>query len=278
MACSYEDRILRVVKYIHDNPAGDLSLDRLADVAAMSRFHWHRVFHAMMGETCAEMVRRVRLHQASLLLAQGTDPVAEIATRVGYPTPQSFGRAFRAVYRMTPLAFRKQGVPLVALRHMKPEEFKVFDVKIEDRGALRLAGQHHAGSYMGIGAKFEELAATATTRGFWGQTVAMAGIYFHDPAEVPEEDLRSFAGFILKDEAAVPEGLEELGYMAGRVGVLTFKGPYSNMAEAYHYLYGRWLPESGEEAADAAPYEVYLNSPADTPAEDLLTQLCVLLK
>ena len=104
MAGSYEDRILRVVKYIHEHPAGDLSLDRLADVAAMWRFHWHRVFHAMMGETCVEMVRRVRLHQAALRLVQGTDPVAEIATQVGYPTPQSFSRAFRAAYGLTPLA------------------------------------------------------------------------------------------------------------------------------------------------------------------------------
>ena len=47
---SYEKRLLRVISYIHDNPAGDLSLDTLADVAAMSRFHWHRVFSAMMGE------------------------------------------------------------------------------------------------------------------------------------------------------------------------------------------------------------------------------------
>lgn len=278
MAGSYEDRILRVVKYIHEHPAGDLSLDRLADVAAMSRFHWHRVFHAMMGETCAEMVRRVRLHQAALRLVQGTDPVAEIASQVGYPTPQSFGRAFRAAYGLTPLAFRKQGVPLVALRQMKPEEFKVFDVKIEERDALRLAGWEHQGSYMGIGAKFEELAALATARGLWEKTCGMAGIYCGDPTEMPEEQLRSFAALILRDGQDLPEGLEERGYAAGRVAVLVFKGPYSNMAEAYQYLYGRWLPESGEEAADAAPYEVYLNSPADTPAEELLTQLCVLLK
>jgi phage tail sheath gpL-like len=37
MANSYEMRILRVLEHIRDNPAGDLSLDALADVAAMSR-------------------------------------------------------------------------------------------------------------------------------------------------------------------------------------------------------------------------------------------------
>ncbi|MEM9127216.1 MAG: AraC family transcriptional regulator, partial [Pseudomonadota bacterium] len=65
MATSYEDRVLRVLAYIHENPAGDLSLDALADVAAMSRFHWHRVFRALTGETCAQAVRRIRLHRAA---------------------------------------------------------------------------------------------------------------------------------------------------------------------------------------------------------------------
>ena len=62
---SYEDRLRRVIRYIYDNPAGDLSLDTLADVAAFSRFHWHRVFLAMTGETCAEAVRRVRATRAA---------------------------------------------------------------------------------------------------------------------------------------------------------------------------------------------------------------------
>ena len=45
----HTDRILRVIDYIHAHADEDLSLDQLADVAAFSRFHWHRVFAAIMG-------------------------------------------------------------------------------------------------------------------------------------------------------------------------------------------------------------------------------------
>lgn len=55
----YEVRLLRVLAHIHDHVDGDLSLDALADVACMSRFHWHRVFRAMTGETLADAVRRI---------------------------------------------------------------------------------------------------------------------------------------------------------------------------------------------------------------------------
>ena len=79
MASTYENRILRVLEYIHSNPAGDLSLDALADVAAFSRFHWHRVFHGMTGETLADAVRRIRLHRSACWLVQSEKPVAQVA-------------------------------------------------------------------------------------------------------------------------------------------------------------------------------------------------------
>ena len=53
-----ERRILRVLDHIHDHPAGDLSLDALADVAALSRFHWNRPFRAVTGGTASQAVRR----------------------------------------------------------------------------------------------------------------------------------------------------------------------------------------------------------------------------
>ena len=109
MAASYEDRILRVLAYIHDNPAGDLSLDRLADVAAMSRFHWHRVFRALTGETCAQAVRRIRLHRAAVWLVMGEMPVAQVAACAGYSNQDSFSRAFSDAYGSSPAAFRRDG-------------------------------------------------------------------------------------------------------------------------------------------------------------------------
>ncbi|WP_293450939.1 AraC family transcriptional regulator [Planktotalea sp.] len=58
---TYFDRIGRVSTYIHENLDAPLDLDTLADVAAMSRFHWHRVYRAVMGETVAQTVKRLRL-------------------------------------------------------------------------------------------------------------------------------------------------------------------------------------------------------------------------
>ncbi|MAM40935.1 MAG: hypothetical protein CL949_21070 [Erythrobacter sp.] len=93
----YAERIDRVVEHIQkrvsDGSAPDLA--ELADVAAMSPFHFHRVYRIMTGEAVGETVRRVRLaHSVPALAQQRT--IAEVAGDSGYATSQAFARAFKA--------------------------------------------------------------------------------------------------------------------------------------------------------------------------------------
>ncbi len=46
----------------------------------------------------------------------------------------------------------------------------------------------------------------------------------------------------------------------------------------YRELYGVWLPQSGEEAADRPPIELYVNSPRDVPPSEWLTEVFLPLK
>lgn len=274
---SYEDRLMRVLRYIHDNPAGDLSLDRLADVAALSRFHWHRVFHTMTGETCAQAVRRVRLHRAANLLLDHTAPVSTIAAKVGYENTRSFSRAFTGQYGLSPLAFRQKGGVLPPLPSNQPQVLAMYPVTIRTDPPRNIAGLPHRGAYARIGRSFDAVSAFAQTRGLWPKLGLMVGIYYDDPTATPESDLRSFAGAEWR-ENSLPEGLESAMLAGGRVAVLTFKGPYAQLQKGYDMLYGTWLSQSGELPDDAPCYELSLNSPLETPPESLLTEICLPLK
>lgn len=277
MSAAYENRILRVLDYIHDNPDGDLSLDQLADVAAMSRFHWHRVFNAITGETCAQAVRRIRLHRAASALVITTTPVAEISQSVGYPNLGSFSRAFTEAYGKSPAAFRKAGCHLPQRPDFKTGAYPMYPVTIREEPARRLVGLSHTGDYHLIGKKFEAFGALCQTRGLWPQISGVAAVYYDNPAEVAAADLRSFAGAVFSGDA-VPEGMEERHLDSGKVAVLTYKGPYSGISAAYQSLYGNWLPASGEEPADTPCYELYLNNPREVPPEELVTEICLPLK
>ncbi len=277
MATSYEDRVLRVLAHIHNHPADDLSLDALADVAAMSRFHWHRVFRAITGETCAQAVRRLRLHRAATWLVQSETPVPQIAADVGYPNLKSFARAFSEAYGSSPAAFRKAGQFLPAHPNFKTGGYPMHPVITRNEPARRVAALPHKGDYAKIGKSFEAFGALCESRQLWPHVGPMLALYLDSPEDVPQDQLRSFAGAEFRG-ADIPDGMEEWQIPGGKTAVLTYKGPYSGIHAAYHSLFGNWLPQSGEEPADQPCYEIYLNNPRETPPEELLTEICLPLR
>ena len=275
---SYDTRISRVIDYIYSNPSADLSLDCLADVAAMSRFHWHRVFSALTGESCAQIVRRVRMHRAAFWLVQTEWPLAKIAREVGYNNTQSFTRAFREVFDAKPLEIRAAQAQHVLTLRCKEGDEDMYEVKVEDAPERRLAAMAHVGAYNGVSKSYEKVAAVFTIRDLWKHARGMVGIYYDDPSTVPEAELRSYAAVELADDVVVPDPLEEVLIRGDESAVLVMQGAYTGLQEAYEWLYGQWLPQSGRMPADQPSYEVYLNSPMDTAPADLLTQIYVPLQ
>lgn len=269
----YEKRILRVLQYIYENPTGDLSLDNLADIAAMSRFHWHRVFLGLTGETCAQAVRRIRLHLSASMLCHSDMPVGEIAKNIGYPNSRSFIRVFSERYGLSPGVFRKMGSVAPFKSNLLAGETSMFNIDIIDAPKRRLAAIFHKGPYIGIAKHFETLATIAGSRGLWPQVKNVLGVYRDDPNAVAEKDLRSYAGFEVSDTFELMEETQELVLIGGAYAVLHYKGPYTSMQPAYNYLFGEWLANSGRELRDEPAYEVYLNSPSETKPDDLLTDI-----
>ena len=275
---SYDTRISRVIDYIYSNPSADLSLDCLADVAAMSRFHWHRVFSALTGESCAQIVRRVRMHRAAFWLVQTEWPLAKIAREVGYNNTQSFTRAFREMFDAKPLEIRAAQAQHVLTLKCKEGDEDMYGVKVEDAPKRRLAAMAHVGAYNGVSKSYEKVAAVFTIRDLWKHARGMVGIYYDDPSTVPEAELRSHAAVELADDVVVPDPLEEVLIRGDESAVLVMQGAYTGLQEAYEWLYGQWLPQSGRMPADQPSYEIYLNSPMDTAPADLLTQIYVPLQ
>ncbi|MEP6823943.1 MAG: AraC family transcriptional regulator, partial [Ramlibacter sp.] len=257
----YQERLGRVTAYIHDHLDGELDLDRLAEVAHLSPFHWHRVYHALHGETIAATVRRLRLHRATGYLATTALPVEQVARKCGYPNAQSFARAFRAAYAMSPTQYRAQGSHTVFLDAQAQPEAAGYTVEIREVPAVRLAGIVHNGSYMLVGKAFETAYTRMAAQGLARPEMRWLAVYDDDPFAVPEKQLRSRAGLSLPPGAMVLPPLETFTLGGGPCAVLRHRGPYATMRAAYQWLYGRWLVESGQRAADLPVFEEYLNHP-----------------
>lgn len=275
---SYEDRLNRVTDYIYEHLDEDIDLLRLADIACLSPYHWHRIYHAIRGETIAATVKRLRLHRAAGYLANTSKPLAEIAARSGYPNLQSFSRTFKATYGLPPAEYRRAGSHTKFAVPQTAKDNTMYDISLRDAGAVWAVGVDHVGSYMDVGRAFGRLYDCLGARGLFRPDMRMVGVYFDDPASVPEAELRSRACVTTAEPIPIEAPLVETPIAGGTFAVLLHKGPYADMRVAYNWLYGQWLPKSGREPGDAPVFEVYLNTPQDTAPTELLTEIWLPLK
>ena len=278
---SYGRRIARAMSHIADRPDRTPTLDELAATAAFSPCHFHRIYRVVAGETPAETLARARLSRAAAELLRSASPVAQIARRAGYGSAAAFTRAFRAAHGVPPAAYRARGgigFPVPIGGDPPEEKPNMFHVTLRDLPAMRLAAVRHTGPYHGIAAAFDRLQAWGAARGLVGPDTRFFGLYHDDPGSVPAERLRADAGFTVGPEASGEGEVAVLDVPASRVAVLRFRGPYAELECAYGWLYGEWLPASGEEPADLPGLEEYVNDPRTTPPPELLTDMMLPLK
>lgn len=280
----YASRVARAMAHVAADLDAPLDLARVAEVAAFSPCHFHRIFRLLAGETLAEHVARARLSRAARDLIEGRLPLARIARRAGYAGIPAFARAFRAAHGIPPAAYRARGgigrtLP-VHPTHDPEERDPMYAVRTETYPALRLAAIGHRGRYDEIGPVFDALQAWAAGAGLVGPGTRFFGRYFDDPKSVPAAALRSEACLTLPPGTVLPECapahlVEVPGFSAA---VLRFKGPYAEFEAPYDWFYGTWLPGSGREPADIPCMEEYLNDPRALPPSEWLTDIILPLK
>ena len=272
----YQRQLDVVTDYIYTHLDDDLSLEILAHVSGFSRYHWHRIYRAVRGETAAQTVRRLRLERAAAMLTETSWPVERIAWKAGFTGTEVFSRAFLRAYRTTPSRFRIGGRPASIDSPVTScgsgstssvSQDPAWAVRVETRRGYRLAVSEHRGSYMDIGRAFSRVKDRI------GAGNSMVAIYEDDPDAVPPADLRSAAGTVIDPDTRIPCDLVERTVPAGRYAIMRYVGPYSSMHVAYLWLYGQWLPSSGEEPRDHPIVEEYLTDPASTPPVDAVTDI-----
>ncbi len=274
----YGARMDRVTAYLFDHLDEALDLSRLAEIACLSPWHWHRIYHAMRGETIAAAVRRLRLARATAWLTHTDMPIAEVAAKSGLGGMESFTRMFRAAYGMPPAQYRREGSHR-RFDATNPKELNaVYDIEIRHLDPMQAAAVAHRGAYMEIGRAFEKLFGTLASRNLLAPGLRMIGIFYDDVASVPEGELRSRAAIVAPSALPGDPPLEAVTIAGGDYAVLRHKGPYADMKAAYEWLYGTWLPQSGREPGDAPCLEEYLNSPRDTKPAELISDIYLPLK
>ena len=286
-AGEYENRVNKALDFIQTHLYDEIDLNRLAQEACFSPYHFHRIFKAVVGETPSDYRERLRLEKAANMLIQLQDySVTEIALTTGFATPSTFARSFKKFYGVPAQSYRmnhwksdrKENPGNVEPKH--PEEFyPVKNIVIRNFPDRRIAFTRSRGGYgKNIGQAWNQLFRWAYARDLVRKETEFLGIPWDNPGVTETRNCRYYACI------TVPENVQGSGHVStmvlpgGKIAVYHFEGKDCDISRAYESLYGRWMPESGFLPDDRPGFESYIELPDDRPDRILRYDICIPVK
>lgn len=290
----YHARVQRVLAYIEAHLGKDLSVDVLSGVAAFSKFHFHRQFTAVVGMSVAKYVQALRLRRAARKLAYRTEEsILAIALDSGYDGPEAFARAFKKTFGQTPSDYRRQpswesngenGPEALQSLGTIREQFMTQttnsqDVTIITTEDTRVAVLTHRGDPRFMGDTLRRFIAWRKENGPHPSKSATFNIFHDDPEATDPAGFRmDICAAITSAVAPNDAGVVEALIPGGRCAVLRHVGTEDSFGAAARFLYGEWLPNSGEELRDFPLYCQRISFFPDVPEQDAMTDLFLPLR
>ena len=247
--------------FIESHLAGELSLDEIAGIAGISRFHMVRAFAAATGLSVMRYVRARRLSEAARALANGAPDILHVALDADYSSHEAFTRAFRDHFGVTPESVRaatcldhlKLQEPIVmnstALDHLKAPRFEtskpLLIAGISERCTHENGGAGIPNQWQRFNQKVDDIpdrigkvAYGVCCNGDDSGFDYIAGVEVADFSDLPREFAR----------VRIPEQ---------KYAVFTHAEHISTIRRTINTIWNHWLPISGLKAADAPSFERY---------------------
>jgi AraC family transcriptional regulator len=108
----YEVKILNSVNYIEENLCKQIKLNDIAKQSYFSEFYFHKLFRSIIGTSVMDYVRKRRLTEAAIDLSKTDEKITGIAFKYQFSSEESFSRAFRKMYGMSPRNYRNNKIQI----------------------------------------------------------------------------------------------------------------------------------------------------------------------
>lgn len=259
----------RAIEYIETHLDENIDLGDISREMGYSYYHMTRLFSAVLGEPVGRYISRRRLYRAAQQLVHSDRRIIDIALESGFQSPEAFSRAFKALFKTTPAGYRKAGLDLVATakRQLLPGDVPHIAAGISHSPEIlqlteeiKIAGLRDITSisqnripqlwdqFLRFHGDLYELSKTAYSICETRQTAYTADgdVTFSVMVGSPVPDFRN-----------LPEALAQTTLRPGKYAVFTHRGSLEKLLQTYQYIYGTWLPSSGQWLDDRDDFEVY---------------------
>ncbi|MGX5733494.1 AraC family transcriptional regulator [Bosea thiooxidans] len=253
------DPVKTAIWCIESRFASELSLDEIAEVSGVSRFHLCRAFGASTGRSVMRYVRERRLTEAARQLAGGAPDILSVALSWGYGSHEAFTRAFREQFGMTPEVLRaSRDISSICLSEALPMQadtaMTLPEPRIERGKPMLIAG---------LGGAFSVDKVTGIPA-LWQRFAPHIG---HVPGQIGHatygvslncDDNGNFdyiAGVEVSDFDNLPEEFARTRVPAQTYAVFEHRGHVTAIKQTYGAIWRDWLPKSGRKPADGPTLE-----------------------
>ncbi len=293
IADEYKSRVNKTLDYIESRLDHSFTLDELAAVATFSKYHFHRIFMGVIGETPFHFINRLRLQRAATFLIMNPKiTVGEAATQVGFNDISVFSRNFKQHFGQSPSAWRaqmlqksnlsqtdsnldkiKQELSIYFCSHTKTIKWRTNmelnkSIEIKNLPDITVAYVRHIGPYKGDEELFrglwQKMMAWAGPRGLMAQPDLKSLVIYHDDPKITEDmKLRTSICISVPEDTKVDGDVGKMLVEGGQYVVARFVVQTHEFAEAWNWIYASWFPESGYQPDDKPCFEMYTEEPKD---------------
>ena len=247
--------------FIESHLAEALTLDEVAAIGGVSRFHMVRSFAAATGLSVMRYVCARRLSEAAKALASGAPDILTLALDADYGSHEAFTRAFRDHFGVTPEAVRGAK----RIDHIKLQEPILMDSTLSDNLQAPRFETSKPLLIAGLGERYNHENG-AGIPGQWQR-------FNQSVADIPGrigpvaygvccngDDAGNFdyiAGVEVSDFSDLPREFSSVRIPEQRYAVFTHREHISTIRRTINTIWNHWLPASGLKAADAPTFERY---------------------
>ena len=257
----------RAIIYIEAHLNENICLSEVSRETGYSYYHMTRLFSSVLGESLGHYISRRRLYKASEKLIHSDQKVIDIAFDCGFKSSEAFSRAFKAVFGLSPLDYRKAGLDLVikAKKELAPEDVCHIANHISHSPQIVLLDETKVAGIRGTTSLSDN-----RLPGLWAQFHGLNQNIFTAPVGYSICETQNTAytkdgdvlysvmiGGLVKDFDCLPQELARKTLRAGRYAAFTHRGTLGNLNKTYQYIFGTWLQTTKEELDDREDFEVY---------------------
>ncbi len=276
----YSARVNAVIDYIDNHLDGKIEIKTLAEISCFSPFHFHRISRALLGEPIGKYISRMRLETAAKMLRYSKLPIEDIAFNVGFETPSSLSKAFKAHFGISPNGYRKDKSFTIKTMNIMKITLNIKPPKIEnveDKTCLylRLQGAYQTLDYA---TAWKTLWEQVKTQKLFTKGIQHFGLPYDDPNVTDEDKIRYDACLIIHKNAKPNRDVGVKTLNSGKFAVFLYQGSYKFFADVYNYIFNDWLLNTDYELRDEPVRERYISHPDRVAEEKLKTEFYIPIK